>query len=244
MPPPDAPDERIEAGDPLHWTGLAQNWNTMCAECHSTDYHKNYDLATQHVPLEVHRNRRELRDVPRPGQPARRAGRAAVAVLGPQRRLRPDQHAEERRRTCSRWKPAPRATRGGRSIHADYRAGDAFYDHFDPSLLHNGLYHADGQIQDEVYEYGSFTQSKMYHKGVQCTDCHDPHSLELKYEGNRLCAQCHQPGKYDGAGAPSSRQRRGRRARDAVRDLPHAHDARTWASTTAATTASACRGPI
>jgi tetratricopeptide (TPR) repeat protein len=40
----------------------------------------------------------------------------------------------------------------------------------------------------------------MFHEGVKCTDCHDAHSLELKYEGNRLCAQCHQPGKYDGAG--------------------------------------------
>ncbi|MCC6494447.1 MAG: tetratricopeptide repeat protein [Pirellulales bacterium] len=85
-------------------------------------------------------------------------------------------------------------------IHADYRAGDAFLDHFEPSLLYDGLYHADGQILDEVFEYGSFTQSKMYHQGVRCTDCHDPHSLKLKYQGNRLCAQCHQPGKYDGAG--------------------------------------------
>jgi tetratricopeptide (TPR) repeat protein len=67
-------------------------------------------------------------------------------------------------------------------------------------LLYAGLYHADGQIQDEVYAFGSFTQSKMYHKGVRCTDCHDAHSLELKYEGNRLCAQCHQPGKYDAVG--------------------------------------------
>ncbi|MCC6494446.1 MAG: hypothetical protein IT424_15655 [Pirellulales bacterium] len=44
--PADAQDARIAAGDPLHWTGLAQNWNTMCAECHTTDYRKNYDLAT------------------------------------------------------------------------------------------------------------------------------------------------------------------------------------------------------
>jgi len=35
--PPDVPDSRIEHDDPLHWTGLAQNWNTMCADCHSTN---------------------------------------------------------------------------------------------------------------------------------------------------------------------------------------------------------------
>lgn len=25
------PDERITAGDPLHWTGARQTWNFMCA---------------------------------------------------------------------------------------------------------------------------------------------------------------------------------------------------------------------
>src|SRR5690606_21035624 len=44
--PPDVPDERIEPGDPLHWTGIAQNWNTTCADCHSTDVRKNYDPPT------------------------------------------------------------------------------------------------------------------------------------------------------------------------------------------------------
>ena len=37
------PSERIAPGDPLHWTGLYQNWNSSCAECHSTNLHKNYD---------------------------------------------------------------------------------------------------------------------------------------------------------------------------------------------------------
>jgi predicted CXXCH cytochrome family protein len=70
-------------------------------------------------------------------------------------------------------------------------------DHYEPSLLAASLYHADGQIQDEVYEYGSFLQSKMYANRVQCSDCHDPHSLKLKFTGNQLCAQCHIPAKYD-----------------------------------------------
>jgi tetratricopeptide (TPR) repeat protein len=37
----------------------------------------------------------------------------------------------------------------------------------------------------------------MYANRVQCSDCHDPHSLKLKFPGNRLCAQCHVPAKYD-----------------------------------------------
>ena len=65
-------------------------------------------------------------------------------------------------------------------------------------MLLAGLYQADGQILDEVYEYDSFLQSKMHANHVQCSNCHDPHSLKLKFEGNRLCAQCHeQPAKFD-----------------------------------------------
>ena len=58
-------------------------------------------------------------------------------------------------------------------------------------------YHADGQILGEVYEYGSFVQSRMFHAGVTCTDCHEPHGLELRAPGNAVCAQCHLPAKFD-----------------------------------------------
>src|SRR5262245_27263485 len=37
------PNEQIRHDDFLHWTKLNQNWNFMCAECHSTGVHKNYD---------------------------------------------------------------------------------------------------------------------------------------------------------------------------------------------------------
>ena len=39
------PNEQIKHDDILHWTKLNQNWNFMCAECHSTGVHKNYDAA-------------------------------------------------------------------------------------------------------------------------------------------------------------------------------------------------------
>ena len=44
---------------------------------------------------------------------------------------------------------------------------------------------------------GSFLQSKMYKEGVICSDCHDPHSLNLKAEGNALCTTCHQSEFFD-----------------------------------------------
>jgi predicted CXXCH cytochrome family protein len=72
-----------------------------------------------------------------------------------------------------------------------------FLDAWVPELLRPGRYHADGQVLDEVYEYGSFLQSRMFHEGVVCSDCHDPHSLKLVAEGNALCTQCHDAARYD-----------------------------------------------
>jgi Tfp pilus assembly protein PilF len=66
-----------------------------------------------------------------------------------------------------------------------------------PALLDAGLYHADGQILGEVYEYGSFIQSRMFRAGVTCSDCHEPHGLGLRAPGNGVCAQCHMPAKFD-----------------------------------------------
>ena len=73
-----------------------------------------------------------------------------------------------------------------------YRGGEPYLDYYVNELLHGHLYHADGQIMEEVYEYGSFTQSKMFQKGIRCSDCHDPHSTKVKFEGNKLCTSCHQ----------------------------------------------------
>jgi len=39
------PDQHLKPGDPLHWTGRDQTWNYQCADCHSTNLQKNYDLA-------------------------------------------------------------------------------------------------------------------------------------------------------------------------------------------------------
>ncbi len=48
--------------------------------------------------------------------------------------------------------------------------GAAYLDAHVPALLDTSLYFADGQIHDEVFEYGSFLQSRM----AQCVNCHMP----------------------------------------------------------------------
>jgi tetratricopeptide (TPR) repeat protein len=70
-------------------------------------------------------------------------------------------------------------------------------DHYFPQLIEEPIYQPDGQILDEDYVYGSFIQSKMYKNNVACNNCHNSHSLKLKFEGNLLCAQCHLPEKYN-----------------------------------------------
>ncbi len=87
-----------------------------------------------------------------------------------------------------------------RTILGDYdHTGTEQLDTFIPELLTEGNYHADGQILEEVYVYGSFVQSKMYRMGVRCADCHDSHSTRLLKEDNDLCLQCHREDTYNTA---------------------------------------------
>jgi predicted CXXCH cytochrome family protein len=51
-------------------------------------------------------------------------------------------------------------------------------------------------MRDEVYNYGSFKQSRMFAAGVTCSDCHEPHGARLRAAGDGVCLQCHAPEKY------------------------------------------------
>ena len=46
------PKERIRSADELHWARPAQNWNYICADCHSTALRKNYDAAADRFQTE------------------------------------------------------------------------------------------------------------------------------------------------------------------------------------------------
>ena len=182
------PGEKIHHGDVLHWTGLLQNWNYMCADCHSTNLQKNYRLAedrfdttwtdmsvsceachgpgSRHVAWAQPGSRQRsavdplrglvvsLGDTPgnrwalAPGESiARRAeplaSRAEVETCG--------------RCTCAAPRSAAMPCRDSLRTQG-YRV----------SLLESPRYHADGQILDEVYEYGWYLQSPMYRAGVTC----------------------------------------------------------------------------
>ena len=190
------PDQDIPPDDWLHWTRSAQTWNGMCAECHSTNLKKGYDAESEtfsttwseidvsceacHGPGSRHAAWADLPPMARPDVPDYDL---AVPTSG----ITSRQQVE----LC-----APCHSR--RTELGDYAHGKAdLMDHLIPALLEDRLYEADGQILEEVYVWGSFVQSKMYRNDVQCSDCHDVHSLELKFEGNELCGQCHAAETYD-----------------------------------------------
>jgi tetratricopeptide (TPR) repeat protein len=196
--PPDVRNERIPPGDPLHWTGITQNWNTTCADCHSTNVHKNYDPKANTYKTTWNEINVSCEECHGPGSVhvdlAKRWSPFWDRNIGYGLPALKEKGLKVQLETCAKC-------HSRRSqIHEDFRPGQSFLNNYQPFTLDATLYQPDGQILDEVYEYGSFTQSKMHANHVRCTDCHDPHSLKLKFEGNNLCTQCHEPhnpAKYD-----------------------------------------------
>ncbi|MDR3445078.1 MULTISPECIES: tetratricopeptide repeat protein [unclassified Dyella] len=212
------PGERIDVHDTLHWTRLNQNWNYMCADCHSTNVQRNYDLASNtfktswseinvaceacHGPGSRHLEWSKATDEKKRADPS-----MGLAIALDERK---DMH----------WIPNPTTGNPVRSttlashrevetcavchsrrsiIAKDTAPTGRLMDTHDPVLLTEGRYHADGQQLDEVYVYASFLQSRMYAKGVTCSDCHDPHTGKTRAQGNALCESCHTPAVYDTA---------------------------------------------
>jgi predicted CXXCH cytochrome family protein len=214
------PDEEIKYDDVLHWTKLNQNWNFMCAECHSTGVHKNYDAANDRFAT-------TWAEISVGCETCHGQGSAHVAWARAQQSWWPFGKSEhpakgllvrfdERRDIV--WRRDPKTGNAARNFppallrkevetcglcHArrgefseDWIPGRWLSDTHVVSPLARGLYYADGQMEDEVYNYGSFKQSRMFAAGVTCGDCHDPHAAKLRAPGDGVCMQCHAAEKY------------------------------------------------
>lgn len=210
------PNEKIDHTDELHWTRRSQNWNFMCAECHSTNLQKNYDATsrTYHTTWSEIDVACEACHGPGSGHVAWAKSDAATAeeqtkglVVQLNERQGVAWNIDPQTGNAQRNTPrtgdteievCARCHSRRAQLSGDYHYGRLMDSHL-PSLLRQSLYHADGQIDGEVYEYGSFLQSKMYQAGVTCSDCHEPHSLKLKAADNGTCLQCHAAGKYANA---------------------------------------------
>jgi Flp pilus assembly protein TadD len=220
------PNETIRHDDILHWTRLNQNWNFMCAECHSTGLRKNYDVAndryattwteisigceachgqgSNHVAWARAQqswlpfNRREDRSM---GLLARFNERQGVIWShnprsGQLQRNLPANLLRTEVETCGRC----HARRS--EISEDWVPGRWLSDtHAIAAPLAGDVYWPDGQMRDvqESYNYVPFKQSKMFAAGVTCSDCHDPHSGKPRIAGEGVCLQCHAQENYASA---------------------------------------------
>ncbi|RED45987.1 tetratricopeptide repeat protein [Seonamhaeicola aphaedonensis] len=187
------PDFKVVHSEWLHWSRGGLNWNNMCADCHSTNVRKNYNQTdhsydTKYAIINVN----------------------CEACHGPGKK-----HVEEVQKLDDNYKSTKGMWMTSNTAPKDlvdqcarchmrreqysecFNFEGTMMDHYFPQVLTNNLYYPDGQILDEVYVYGSFLQSKMYQNNVTCTNCHEPHSLKLRFEGNTLCLQCHEQPKYD-----------------------------------------------
>ena len=212
------PGQKITSRDSRHWTGIDQNWNYMCADCHSTNLHKNYDARTRTFSTSYSEIDVSCEACHGPGSDhvlwAKKEGdwkkldttegltialdeRKGVAwridpATGNARRSLP-RPSEREIQMCARC----HSRRG--EIHEDYVHGQPVGDDYRVALLDEDHYFPDGQIKEEDYEFGSFIQSRMFHAGVTCSDCHEPHSGKIRATGNNICMQCHSAQKYDSA---------------------------------------------
>ena len=197
------PEDPVPPGDVLHWTGEAGSWNAMCAECHSTDVSKGYrpsddtyettwsevDVSCEacHGPGSRHvawARRGDSHDA-NSGLSVglRNEARWVFASGSPTAHRVPPRASRAELETC-----APCHSR--RSRIGVPEPGERFLDVYRPAVLEEGFHHADVQILDDVYVWGSFVQSRMHAAGVTCSDCHDPHRLRIE-EPDAACARCH-----------------------------------------------------
>ena len=184
--------QKIPAGDWLHWTGNAQNWNTMCAECHSTNLQKNYDINsdTYHTTFnEINvsceschgAGKHHITYIQSEGYKQGNKVTHSYLEVGPR------SSALEHIQTCAPCHSVKT------NISADKINSKDFLDNYIPAIPTTERFYADGQMRDEDYNYTNFQESKMFAHNVSCNSCHNPHSGKLVLTGNQVCLQCHAP---------------------------------------------------
>lgn len=210
------PNTDIGHDDPLHWTRLNQNWNFMCAECHSTGVHRNYDAAGDRFATSFSEISVGCEACHGPGSRhvewARTGGRSGDASRGLVVQF--DERAdiswfEDPATRLPRRSAAPASLRKEvetcglchsrrAQLSEDWQPGQWLSETHHVSLMDRWRFEADGQMRDgeETYNYAPFKQSKMFAKGVTCSDCHDPHGAKLKLPGDGVCTQCHSAERY------------------------------------------------
>ena len=210
------PEDKVDHDDVLHWTGPNLNWNYMCADCHSTNLKKNYrsdnnsyetrwselDVSCEacHGPGSTHQ---AWADATAAGKEPHISNKGLTVALDERNGIAWTIDPETGKPIRSKSKNSHRELDVCARCHSrrsqltdEVIPGDSFLNSYRPALLTESLYFPDGQMKDEVYVWGSFMQSKMHQSGVTCSDCHNPHTAELRLPGEKVCYQCHAADRY------------------------------------------------
>jgi tetratricopeptide (TPR) repeat protein len=202
-------DDDITPEDPFFWGNHFQNWNSRCADCHSTNVKRNYDVDSNTYNT-------TYSEINVACESCHGAGEQHVTLAKTGKLSENDTGFSVQRHKPLAWQFQPgqdiaepigqknsddiNMCGSCHSLHTqltETAVGKNYHDSSYLQLLNEVSYFADGQIREEVFVLGSFMQSKMYEKGVTCGNCHDAHSGKVLVEDNGLCSQCHKPQKYD-----------------------------------------------
>lgn len=232
--------EAASAENAFHWRNYFQNWNSQCADCHTTDFSKGYkppifadgsvdDVvkesgsfnsfwseagvtceschgpASQHIAWangdgnQQNDNKGLLKNFSSVDKWEFKAGQSIASKLQLSKTNvdASSNHANlETIDSCA----ACHSLRQPISSMALEQNNTSWANYFEATRVREPLYFADGQIREEVFVYGSFTQSKMFQAGVTCSNCHNVHSGKVlgfdsenlaQPENDAVCAQCH-----------------------------------------------------
>ena len=172
-----------------HWTQRGMNWNSQCAYCHFTDFHKGYDVASDGYRTTW-----------------REQGVGCAQCHGPSRATRGKDEClvdpqQKKKLTPVQWMHSCATCHSRREEFDEaFVIGGNFHDHYRLALPSQpGLWHPDGQQIDEDYNFTSFLLSRMGHKGITCLNCHDSHAAAPIFgregvDSNAMCLQCHAGG--------------------------------------------------
>ena len=218
------PNEEIRHDDVLHWTKLNQNWNFMCAECHSTGVRKNYDAGERSLRHHLGRDQRRLRGLPRPGLASRRLGARASKLVALRQNRRPSHGAAGSLRRAAR-------SSSGRSIRSTGNAtprlhpSDAAQGGRDLRALSRTPEHALGGLDPRPMAVGHASGRAAHARALPCRRADAGRGLQLRLvqaeqdvrgrrhlqrlpraarrqaaaPGDGVCLQCHASDKYAAA---------------------------------------------
>ncbi|WP_051435628.1 multiheme c-type cytochrome [Shewanella fidelis] len=210
----------------FYWLNVGQNWNYMCADCHSTNVKKNYDQATDSFSTQFSEINVGCEACHGPASDhlvwAEKHTKQVAVADNAELKLYPLQKfgfTRDLSKSVQSWTQSSGAATTAKpngfvatqqlqtcaQCHSrrlqindsNSLVDQPFGDRYQLNLIAQAQYYDDGQVYDENYVYGSFLQSKMHKNGVVCSDCHNPHSTEINLEGNALCSQCHNSSEFD-----------------------------------------------